>query len=177
VNQVVPDDKIPVAPPEGYKTLPLKRASEYDAAAPEGWLSMTVGLAANSQSEFLFKHNGLFAKAKRGGEPSIVSCTFNKPAPRSTKAEFIDFSKNKWRLEVWDAKRGSKPIPLDDKKNKSLLDISYLEAEADGRNTFQVVLSNNDSTAKQYTFYFYWQVLKTPKTSSVPPNVKAGAEK
>jgi hypothetical protein len=178
VSQVVPDDKIPVAALAGYKILPLKRASEYDPSASEGWLRVTAGLPANSQSEFMFKHNGLFAKAKRGGEPNVVSCNFNKPAPRNTKAEFVDFSKNKWGLEVWDERHGSKPVPLDNKsKSKSLLEISYLDAEADGRNTFQIVLSNNDGTPKQYTFYFYWQVLKTPKTSSAPTSVKTGAEK
>jgi hypothetical protein len=178
VNQLAPDDKIPVAALEGYKTLPLKRAPEYDPSAPEGWLRVTAGLPANSQSEFKFKHNGLFAKVKRGGEAKVVSCSFNKPAPRNTKVEFVDLSKSKWGLEGWDQKNGSRPLPPDGKaKGKPLMEVSYLDAEADGRNAFQIVLSNYDSSPKQYTFDFYWQVLKTPKTSSVSPSINAGAER
>jgi hypothetical protein len=177
VNQVVPDDKIPVVAMDGYKTLPLKKAPEYDPSAPEGWLRVTAGLPANSQTEFKFKHNALFAKTLKGGEAKIVSCSFNKPAPRNAKVEFVDFSQSKWGLEVWDQKRGSRQIPFDGKsKTKPPMEVTYLEAEADGRNVFQIVLSN-DSIPKQYTFDFYWQVLKTPKTSSAPTSVKTGAEK
>jgi hypothetical protein len=169
VDQIVPDDKIPIAALAGYKTLSLKRSPEYDAAAPEGWLRVTAGLPANSQSEFKFKHNGLFVKALSGGEPNVVSCSFSKPAPRNTKVEFVDFTKSKWGLEVWDQK-GSRPIPLDGKsKDKPPLEVSYLEAEADGRNVFRVVLANNDKKPRQYTFDFYWRVLTTPKTSSASP--------
>jgi hypothetical protein len=177
VNQLEPDDKIPIAALEGYKALPLKRAPEYDPSAPEGWLRVTAGLPAKSQSEFMFKHNGLFAKAVRGGEPKVVSCNFSKPAPRNTKVEFVDFSKSKWGLEVWDEKHGSRPIPPDGKpKSKPPMEVSYLEAEGDGRNIFRILLSNNDNSPKQYTFDFYWRVLTTPKTSPTPPS-KVVAEK
>ena len=177
VNQVVPDDKIPVTALAGYKTLPLKKAPEYDPSAQEGWLRVTASLPANNQTEFKFKHNALFAKTLKGSEAKIVSCSFNKPAPRNAKVQFVDFSQSKWGLEVWDQKRGSRQIPFDGKsKTKPPMEVTYLDSEADGRNVFQIVLSN-DNTPKQYTFDFYWQVLKTPKTSSTPPGAKVGSEK
>jgi hypothetical protein len=166
VNLIVPDDQIPIGALDGYTKLPLQRASEYDPSAAEGWLRVTAELPATSESEFKFKHNGLFVKAVKGVEPKVLSCNFNRPAPRGTKVDFVNIKLR--GIEVWDDSRKiSYPVDLDKKaKGKPTMDVSCLEAGTDGRNVFRIVLTNSKSGTQRCTFFFYWEVLRIPKVSS-----------
>ena len=91
IAYLVPDDRIPTIPLVApYKPVALKRAQEYDPAAKEGWLKINMVLPPGSQSEFIFKHTGLFIKTTGGAEPADIQAYFSKPAPRNKTAEFID---------------------------------------------------------------------------------------
>jgi hypothetical protein len=165
VNLLVPDDKIPAFPLVGYKTLVLKHAEQYDPSAPEGWLKVATELPANNQSEFVFKHNGLFARSIKAGEPKDLGSYFNKPAPRNTGIELVDF---KYGFEsVGDEKRGVVTALLKPKpKNASLIEASYLEAGPDGRNAFRILITNKEGIPQQYSFYLRWKVRTAQKTST-----------
>jgi hypothetical protein len=171
IDFLVPDDKIPALPVVGYKPIPLKHAEEYDPAAPKGWLKTAAQLPANSQSEFIFQHNALFVRAVKGEEPADVVAYFNKPTPRNTAAELVDFN---WGLEgatAPDEKRGGL---LGLRKGKAsivvpAIEASYLVARDDGRNAFSIVLTNKDVNPQQYSFYLRWQVLTTPKVVAPAP--------
>ena len=172
VNLLVPDDKVPTIPLIGYKTLELKHAEDYDPSAPVGWLKVTAQLPANSTSEFNFKHNSLFGRAVSGGEATNLGSYFNKPAPRKTGIELVDFSSNLDGGEVsgGDEKRAGgvfgigKGKPKDEKaKDAPVLEVAYLGGDADGRNSFQIRLTNKQNTPQQYSFMLRWRVLTTPK--------------
>jgi hypothetical protein len=171
VNLIVPDEQIPIGALDGYTQLPLQRAAEYDPSATEGWLRVTAELPPTSESEFKFKHNGLFVKALKGAEPKILSCHFNKPAPRDKKVELVDVKQR--GLEAWDEKhKTAYAIDLDKKvKGKPPMEVTYLEAGTDHRNVFRIVVRNSsDHSQQRFTFYFSWEVLRTPKTSSASLN-------
>jgi hypothetical protein len=168
IDLLVPDDKIPALPVVGYKPLPLKHAEEYDPAAPKGWLKAAAQMPANSQSEFIFQHNALFVRAVKGEEPSDVVAYFNKPTPRNTAAEFVDFNPGLEGATAADEKRGGL---LGLRKGKTsivapAIEASYLVATDDGRNAFRIVLTNKDMNPQQYSFYLRWQVLTTPKIAA-----------
>jgi hypothetical protein len=169
VHLLVPDDKVPTFPLAGYKTLALKRAEEYDPSAPEGWIKINTELPANSQSEFVFKHNGLFAKIIKGGEPKDLGAYFNKPAPRDTSVELI-----KWvpSLESGEDEKRSvlngllKPKPKP--KNAPVVEVSCLSAAADGRNAFRILITNKEPSPQQYSFQLRWKVLPAQKVPNAP---------
>src|SRR5258708_22964661 len=75
---LVPDDKLPAIPLEGYKAV-LLNPERYDPAAPEGSLKVTTEIPPRGQSEFVFKHTALFVRAVNGAEPKVLSSYFNKP--------------------------------------------------------------------------------------------------
>jgi hypothetical protein len=167
---LVPDDKIPVSPVVGYKALPLKHAEEFDPSASEGWLKIAAELPSHSESEFIFKHNGLFLQVKKGDEPTSLSAYFNKPAPRNTPRELIDF-----KLELEGAGGGEGPPQKGKPKGKqppkvNPAEAAYLGSGADGRDAFRVVLVNEEVTPQQYSVGLRWRVLITPKP--LAPTVK-----
>jgi len=163
VRLLIPDDKVPTIPLAGYTVLTLKRAEDYDPTAAEGWLKVTAELPPNSQSEFVFKHTGLFVRAVSGGDPTDVGSYFNKPAPRNTAAGLVDM---RCTLEnLGDEKR----IPQKGKsktKETPVIESSYLGADSDGRQAFRIVLTNKEISARPYSFTLRWRVLTTPKTST-----------
>jgi len=171
VKLLVPDDKIPAVPIVGYTPLVLKHAEEYDPNAPKGWLKVTAGVPATSQSVFIFQHNALFVDAKGEGATDVVAY-FNKPAPRNTPAERIDFN---FGLEggrpVADEKRGGLLGPRKGKPVVApvVIEASYLVAQDGGRNAFRIALTNKEMSPQQYSFYLRWQVLTTPKVAAPAP--------
>ncbi len=161
VNLLVPDDRIPIDPLPGFKALSLKRAEEYDLSAPEGWLKITIELPKKSESEFIFKHNGLFAKAKSGGEPVGFGAYFNKPAPRNTDEKSI---KHEVGVDNTDERSllARKLTP----KTKPEVKLSYVLADAEGRNAFRFVITNKDTSPQRCSVYLRWKVA-TPKASNL----------
>jgi translation elongation factor EF-1beta len=178
VRFLVPDDKVKISPLIGYKTFELKHAEEYDPSAPEGWLKVTAEIPANSASEFFFKHNALFGRAVNGGEPTVLSAYFNKPAPRNTDFEHIEFTPTLEGGEATggDEKRGGgfrlgigKGKSKDEKaKEAPPLDVAYPGADDTGRNSFQIRLANKQATPQQYSFTLRWRVLTAPKPAPAP---------
>ena len=173
---LIPDDKIPTIPLVApYKTTPLKRAQEYDPAADEGWLKITVVLAANSQTEFIFKHTALFLKAVQGEEPKEIQAYFNKPAPRNKTSEFVDIECGledpdlTCGQEVRDEKRGTWVRTIVPKKSKSkafLAEYTYVAPDGDGRAGFQIAVANPEKSAQKYSVYLRWRVFDAPKPSA-----------
>lgn len=168
VGFLVPDDKVKISPLIGYKTVELKHAEDYDTTATEGWLKVTAQIPANSTSEFIFKHNSLFAQAVAGGEPANVAAYFNKPAPRNTKIDLLQFSGNLEGGEATpgDEKRGSlldrvKGKPKD-KKDAPPIEVAYLGADDTGRNSFQIRVANKQNTPQQSSFTLRWMILSAP---------------
>jgi hypothetical protein len=153
VNFLVPDDKVPTVPLIDYNTLALKRAEEYDPGAVEGWLKITLELAIGSQSEFILKHTGLFARSVQGPAPTNVSAYFNKPAPKNMAAELID---PKWNIEVVDERTG---VLVGLRKRKlPVVDVSYSGAGLDGRHVFKIVIANKEASPQRYLFSLRWRV-------------------
>ena len=161
ISLLIPDDKLPTFPLAGYQTMALQHAEEYDANATEGWLKVTIELPGNSQSEFIFKHTGLFVRATRGDVAKDLGCYFNKPAPRSTDATTIE---QRTDLAEVDKKTGI----LGARKHKLTVEASYLAADPDGRNAFKIVVVNKDATSQQCSFKLSWHVLTKPKTLTPP---------
>jgi hypothetical protein len=170
VNLLLPDDKIPSFPLVGYTALTLKHAEEYDPGAPKGWLKITAQIPANSQNEFVFQHTALFVRAVKGAEPTDVIAYFNKPAPRNTTVDLVDFNSGLEGGPAAEEKRGGL---LGLRKGKAVvapvIEASYMVGRDDSRNAFRVVLTNKDTSPQQYSFYLRWQVLITPKVSTPAP--------
>ena len=175
---LVPDDKIPTIPLQPpYKAAPIKRAQEYDPAAPEGWLKITTELPPGSQSEFYFKHNALFVKSLQGEEPKDVQAYFNKPAPRNKTAEFVEVECGlespamTCGQEAKDEKRGGlrSVLPKNSKAKVALIEHSYAAPDGDGRAGFQITVANPEKTAQKYSVYLRWKVLDAPKPP--PPSL------
>ncbi len=184
VGFLVPDDKVKISPLIGYKMVELKHAEDYDTSATEGWLKITAQIPANSTSEFIFKHNSLFAQAVAGAEPTNVTAYFNKPAPRNTKIDLLQFSGNLEGGEATagDEKRGflgiGKGKPKDEKaKDAPPLEVAYLGADDTGRNSFQIRVANKQSTPQQSSFTLRWMVLTAPKPLTVIKASPAPAKK
>jgi hypothetical protein len=163
VTLLVPDDKVKISPLIGYNTFELKHAEDYDPSAPAGWLKVTTELPANSTGEFVFKHNSLFGRAVNGGEPTNLGSYFNKPAPRKTGMELVDFNSNLESLDASGADDKRKAKPNDKAKDAPVIEVAYLGGDADGRNAFQIRLTNKQSRPQQYAFTVRWRVLTTPK--------------
>jgi hypothetical protein len=163
INFLLPDDIMPTIPPEGdYKIVPLRRAVTYNLAAPQGLLWITVDLPAKSRSEFVFKHNALFARAIQGESPTVDLdySSFNKPTPRDT--EFIDKKSNLDPPNKSGLLSRSKQVePL----------VEYLPADADPdrRNAFRIQFTNKENGPQRYSFRLTWQAGATPKTPGTPP--------
>jgi len=186
VGFLVPDDKVKISPLIGYKTFELKHAEDYDPSAPEGWLKVTAEIPANSSSEFVFKHNALFGRAVSGGEPTVLGAYFNKPAPRNTDFEHIDFTQSLegGEVTVGDEKRSGgflgigKGKSKDDKgKEAPSMDVAYPGADDTGRNSFQIRLANKQSTPQQYSLTIHWMVLAAPKPLTAAPTKPSPAKK
>jgi hypothetical protein len=173
IKLVLPDDKIPaLSRGDDYKRLALKRAVDYDPSAQTGVLSFSADLPANSQSEFVFVHTGLFVKALKGEAPVKVDAYFDKPGPRNVPEELIDYGD--FKLEGLES-------PVDEKSSGSIfkkgkpkivppkpLVLSYSSVpDADGRNPFTFTLANNGTAPQHFKFTLHWQVLTTPKAK--PP--------
>jgi hypothetical protein len=156
IGFLIPDDRIPTIPLVApYRAVPLKRALEYDPAVDEGWLKISAELPANSQTEFIFKHNALFLKIVQGAEPKEIQAYFNKPAPR--------------RKEVRDEKRGSwvrSVLPGNKKSKTPLIEYSYVAPDGDGRAGFQIAVANPEKTAQKYAVYLRWRVFDAPKPTA-----------
>jgi hypothetical protein len=184
VTFLVPDDKIPTIPLIGYNTLVLKHAEDYDPAAPAGWLKVSVEIPANSAGEFVFKHNSLFGRAVSGGEPMNLGAYFNKPAPRNTDLAHLDFTSNLEAGEVsaGDEKHGGflgigKGKKDDKAKDIPIIEVAYIGGDADGRNSFQIRLTNKQSSPQQYSFTVRWMELTAPKTPATAPAKPSPAKK
>jgi hypothetical protein len=178
VALLVPDDKVPTIPLIGYNTLELKHAEDYDPSASEGWLKVTAELPPKSSSEFVFKHNSLFGRALTGGEPTILGAYFNKPAPRNTDIEHLEFNSNLEGGGVTgsDEKRSGgllgivKGKPKDEKaKDAPVLEVTSIGGDADGRQAFQIRLANNQISPQQYSFTVRWRMLTAPKVPAPAP--------
>jgi len=186
VSFLVPDDKVKISPLIGYKTFELKHAEEYDPSAPEGWIKVTAEIPANSTSEFAFKHNALFGRAVKGGEPTVLNAYFNKPAPRNTDFTHIKFTPS---LEGGEAtggeeKRSGRLLGIvkgkskDEKaKDAPSMDVAYPSVDDTGRNSFQITLANKQSTSQQYSFTVRWTVLEDPKPPTAAPTKPSPAKK
>ena len=164
VDALVPDDKVLTIPITGYETLDLKRAEDYDPKAEEGWLKITAESAPASQTEFIFKHTGLFARAIQGSLPKDLTAYFNKPAPKNVAEESIDFNRNieavdEKSVAVGPSRKRKQPPP-------SLIEVSYLGAGSDGRNAFKIVVANRDSITQRFTFNLHWRVRGQAKEAS-----------
>jgi hypothetical protein len=175
---LVPDDKIPTIPLQPpYKTAPIKRAQDYDPAASEGWLKISMDLPAGSQSEFIFKHNALFVKTTQGDEPKEIQAYFNKPAPRNKTAEFVDVECGldnpvmaACGQETRDEKRGILVRSAFWKKSKTpIIEYTFVAPDGDGRAGLQIAVANPEKTAQKYSAYVRWKVLDAPKAS--PPSL------
>jgi hypothetical protein len=166
VSLLIPDDKIPAFPIAGYKTLTLKHAEDYDPAAHEGWLKITTELPGNSESEFIFKHNGLFERTVRGEDPKDLGSYFNKPAPRETTAESIAFEHELEGIEEkgrpLSGLRKRKPPPVEGS-------VSYLGAGPEGRGGFRILIANKEVSSQRCSFHLRWRVKAAPKTSTPAP--------
>ncbi len=161
---LVPDDKVQTPLIEGYKTLNLKRADEYDLAAPEGFLKVTTSLPPNSQSEFFFKHNALFIKIIKGMPPEDLGAYFNKPTPRNTDTNLIDLTSG---VEDYEGKSGILGIG---KKKEFPIEVSKVKADGDGRTAFRILATNKEPNRYQrFSFYIRWHLLTEPKPASQPP--------
>ena len=156
VSALVPDDKVPTVPLAGYETLVLKRAEEYDPKAEEGWLKITAESAPASQTEFIFMHTGLFARAIQGSLPKDLAAYYNKAAPTNVAEESIDLKRN---IEAVDEK-GVAVGPSRKRKQAppSLIEVSYLGAGSDGRNAFKIVVANKDGIPQRFSFNLRWRV-------------------
>jgi hypothetical protein len=184
VSFLVPDDKVKISPLIGYKTFELKHAEDYDPSAPEGWLKVTTEIPANSTSEFAFKHNTLFGRAVKGGEPTVRSAYFNKPTPRHTDFAHIKFTASLEGGEVTegDEKRSGffgigKGRSKDEKaKDAPSMDVAYPSEDRTGRNSFQITLANKQSTPQQFSFMVRWTVTGAPQPLTAAPT-KASPEK
>jgi len=170
VGFLVPDDKVKISPLIDYKTVELKHAEDYDTSASEGWLKVTAQIPANSTSEFIFKHNALFARAIAGGEPNTLAAYFNKPAPRNTNIDLLQFIDNLEGDEATagDEKRGGLPWigkgkSKDKGKDAPSIEVTYLKADDTGRNSFRIRVANKQSTPQELPFTLRWMVLTTPK--------------
>jgi hypothetical protein len=151
---LVPDDRIPVALPEGYKAFNLRRAEEYDAAAPDGFLKVVVELRANSKCDLIFKHNSLFAKSLNGQPPVELSAIFSKPTPRPEELDSIEFHSG---LE--DYKEESGGMFGMGKKKESPLEAAKIPAGPDGRTSFRMTLTNSSAARDQrFSLYIRWRV-------------------
>ena len=176
IDFLIPDDRIPTIPLVApYKAVSLKRALEYDPAADEGWLKITTELPANSQTEFIFKHNALFLKAVQSAEPKDIQAYFNKPAPRRKTSEFVDIECGletpaaPCGQEVRDEKRGSwvrSVLPKNVKNKTPLIEYSYIAPDGDGRAGFQIAVANPEKTAQKYAVYLRWRVFDAPKPTA-----------
>ncbi|MGH9648027.1 MAG: hypothetical protein ACRD4E_14550 [Bryobacteraceae bacterium] len=175
---LVPDDKIPTIPLEPpYKAAPIKRAQEYDPAAQEGWLKISMDLPAASQSEFIFKHNALFLKTAQGEEPKEIQAYFNKPAPRNKTADFVDVECGldspvmaSCGQETRDEKRGILVRTAFWKKSKTpIIEYTFVAPDGDGRAGLQITVANPEKTAQKYSAYLRWKVLDAPKPP--PPSL------
>jgi hypothetical protein len=166
VRLLIPDDKIPAFPIAGYKTLTLKHAEDYDPTAHEGWLKISTELPGNSQSEFIFKHNGLFERTVRGQDPRDLGSYFNKPAPRETTAEPIAFEHELEGIEekgrTLNGLRKRKPPPVE-------VSVSYLGAGPEGRGAFRILIANKEVSSQRYSFHLRWTVKTAPKASAQTP--------
>ncbi len=176
VAYLVPDDKIQLPPIVGYKPLPLKHAEEYDPSASEGWLKIAAELPSHSESEFIFKQTGLFVQVKKGDEPTSLSAYFNKPAPRNTPSELVDFKLDLEGPAGGDDKRASF-LGLQKGKTKGKAkaapaEATYLVAGADGRNAFRILLVNEEATPQPYALSLRWRLLTTPKAPAPAPAAK-----
>jgi hypothetical protein len=107
---------------------------------------------------------------------------FNKPAPRNTDIEHLDFNSNLEGGEVSgiDEKRSGglrglvKGKPKDEKVTDApVLEVAYLAGDADGRQAFQIRLANKQSTPHQYSFTVRWRVLAAPKVRAPAPTKPA----
>ncbi len=183
VGFLVPDDRVKISPLIGYKPVELKHAEDYDTTASEGWLKVTAQIPANSTSEFIFKHNSLFAQAVAGGEPTNVAAYFNKPAPRNTKIDLLQFSGSLEGGEATpgDEKRGSlldrvKGKPKDKGKDAPPIEVAYLGADDTGRNSFQIRVANKQSTAQPSSFTLRWMILTAPKPPAAAKPSPASAK-
>ena len=182
IAYLVPDDRIPTIPLVApYKPVALKRAQEYDPAAKEGWLKISMVLPPGSQSEFIFKHTGLFIKTTGGAEPTDIQAYFSKPAPRNKTAEFIDIECGLGDPELacgpesLDEKRGTwvrSVLPKKGKNKKFLAEYTYVAPDADGRAGFQIAVDNPEKTAQKYSVDLRWRVLDAPK----PPPPSLGGQ-
>jgi hypothetical protein len=181
---LIPDDRIPTIPLQApYKVASLKPAQEYDPAAKEGWLKISVELPPSSQSEFIFKHNALFLKSTLGDEPKEVQAFFNKPAPRNKTAELIDVECGldspaiaSCGQETRDEKRGIlvRTAFWKNSKNKTpIIEYSFVAPDGDGRAGFQIAVANPEKTAQKYSMYLRWRVLDAPK----PPPPSLGGKR
>src|SRR5665213_549677 len=179
IAYLIPDDRIPTIPLVApYKPVVLKRAQEYDPAAKEGWLKLSMVLPPGSQSEFIFKHTALFIKTTGGAEPTDIQAYFSKPAPRNKTAEFIDIDCGLEAPELacgpesLDEKRGTwvrTILPKKSKNKKFLVEYTYVAPDADGRAGFQIAVDNPEKTAQKYSVDLHWRVLDAPKPP--PPSL------
>ncbi len=159
IARLLPDDKMPTAPPEGeYRTLALRNSETYNANAPKGWLKVTADLPANSQNEFVFKHSALFARAVKGEEATVdlENSAFNRPTPRNTEKVYVELEDQ--FLDNLDQKSGLRRGAA-----KVKFSVEYLAADPDGRNAFQIQIMNMDKNPQRCSFSFGWKVRTTPK--------------
>jgi hypothetical protein len=178
ISFLMPDDQMPTIPRDGYQPLELRHAEEFDPSAANGWIKVDVNLPANSQSEFVFVHTGLFVEALKGDLPIDVTAYFNKPAPRKVPEELVDYDS---RLDDLDAaavdeKRSGFPLGIGGRKPKPVdpgtKAVHYSE-EADGHNAFVFQLGNNGTVPQHFSFALRWQVLTAPKEKPAPAPVPA----
>jgi hypothetical protein len=157
ITLLMPDDKMTPHPPEGdFKPIALRRAEGYSPTALKGWVKITADFPAKSQSEFVFKHNALFVHAISGEEPGVDlnASSFNKPGPRNTSVDFVDFQVSADNIDQKSAavKTTAKYIPAD--------------ADPDGRNAFQIQVANKLNKPQRCAVYLEWTVRTASKTAT-----------
>jgi hypothetical protein len=152
VGFLIPEDRIPVSLPEGgFKAFPLKRAEQYNAAAPEGWLKITAELSPSSQNEFVFKHNALFARATKGEDPADQGSEFNKPAPANLAVGMVEWDTTLEEVDQNHVVRGVAKV-------KPAIEFLPATEDPDGRNAFRIQIVNREKKAQRYSFWLRWRV-------------------
>jgi len=109
----------------------------------------------------------------------------NKPAPRNIPVERLELNSNLQSAEVsGDEKKNGgflrigKGKPKDENaKDAPVLEASYLTADSDGRNAFQIRLTNKQNSPQQYSFTIRWRVLAAPKSPAAAPAKLVPAKK
>jgi len=167
INLLMPDDKMPTKAPEGdFKPIALRRAEGYTPTALKGWLKITTDFPARSQSEFVFKHNALFVRTTSGEDPivDLDASSFNKPGPRNTSVELVDFQVTADNLDQKTGLFGGSAAI------KPSAEYISADSDPDGRNAFRIHVGNKLNKPQRCVIYLEWTVRTTPK--SPPPNTK-----